>query len=76
MDSSLSKPANQQVSAQRDIIGTTRSQVRFEKYRREHRKRKSMKERFCVHKSKLQEQLLGMQLEVEGWKTKADDLQQ
>ena len=75
MDSSLSKPANQQVSAQRDIRAT-RSQARFKKFRRKRWKRKSMKGRFCVHKSKLQEQLLGMQVEVEGWKTKADKLQE
>ena len=75
MDSS-SKPANQRVSAQGDVTGATKSQARFKKYRRERRKRKSMKERFCVHKSKLEEQLLGMRTEVEDWKMKADELQE
>ena len=74
MDSLPGKAANQRVSVQRNVTTATKSQGRFKKYRRERRKRKSMKQRFCVHKSKLQEQLLGMQMEVEDWKTKADKI--
>lgn len=70
------KAKTEELSAQTNVIdAATKSQTRFKKYRRERRKRRSMKQRFCVHKSKLQEELLGMQMEVKDWKTKADKIQ-
>lgn len=70
------KAKTEELSAQTNVIdAATKSQTRFKKYRRERRKRRSMKQRFCVHKSKLQEELLGMQIEVKDWKTKADKIQ-
>ena len=69
------KAKTEELSAQTNVIdAATKSQTRFKKYRRECRKR-SMKQRFCVHKSKLQEELLGMQMEVNDWKTKAGKIQ-
>ena len=68
------KAKTEELSAQTNVIdAATKSQTRFKKYRRERCKR-SMKQRFCIHKSKLQE-LLGMQMEVKDWKTKADKIQ-
>lgn len=54
----------------------SKSKLRTRKYKREHRKRKCLKERFRDQRSKLQEQVQGMQLKVDDWKTKADKLQQ